>query len=273
VRAVARRVGILPSRRLGQHFLVDRGVLESLVAALAPAQEEVVIEIGCGIGTLTGELAAHAHRVIALDLDPACVEATRLTQRGRDNVEVVEADARSLVPRSLGVEGAWAAAGNLPYRLTGAILSRVFERDDPPRVAAFLVQREVAARLAAGSGSWSLATVAIRSLAGVERVRDVPPGAFEPPPAVHSSVIRMHPRRDLDLVSRAAVLRLARLVFQQRRKTLRHGLAHALGGDAVAAAGLLQRVSIDATRRPGTLALDEWDRLARAVAELRGGLR
>lgn len=270
VRAVTRRVGLLQRRRLGQHFLVDRSVLECIVEQLGAGTDDVVVEIGCGIGTLTGELAAAARRVVAIDVDPACVRATRLTQRRRANVAVVEADASRFEPRALGVADPWLAAGNLPYQLTGPILNRLFDRADPPRCGVFLVQREVAARLAAPAGGWSLSTVAIRSLAEVERIRDVAPGSFEPPPAVHSGVIRMRPRRALDAGARTAIIALARLVFQQRRKTLRHGVAHALAGDAATAARVLDRASIDPGRRPGTLALDEWDRLARAVAELTG---
>jgi 16S rRNA (adenine1518-N6/adenine1519-N6)-dimethyltransferase len=268
VHAVARRAGLWQSKGLGQHFLVDREVLDFIVAALAPHPGTDVLEVGCGIGTLTGELAARAARVVALDVDPACVAATRMTQRERANVEVVQADARRVAPRLLGLTASWIAAGNLPYRLTGAILSALFERADAPARGVFLVQREVAARLTAEAGGWSLATVALRSLASIERLRDVPPHAFEPPPAVHSSVIRMRPLAQLDLRARAAVIRLARPVFQQRRKTLRHGVANALRGDDVAALRALADASIDSGRRPGTLSLDEWDRLARAVSRL-----
>ncbi len=94
---------------------------------------------------------------------------------------------------ALGFTTGWLATGNLPYQLTGLVLMRLVEADDPPARAVVLVQREVAARLAAGPGDWSLATVAMRSLAEVERIRDVPPEAFDPPPAVHSSIIRIVP--------------------------------------------------------------------------------
>jgi 16S rRNA (adenine1518-N6/adenine1519-N6)-dimethyltransferase len=268
VHAVARRVGLLASKRRGQHFLIDRDVLDSLVGAFDFSGDEIVLEIGCGLGTLTGALAAAAGRVVAIDVDPACVNATLITQRRQANVEVFEADARFLDLPALGLQQPWCAAGNLPYRLTGAILSHLFERANPPRVGVFLVQREVAHRMCADAGGWSLATVALRSLARIERLRDVGPESFDPPPAVHSSVVRLHPLEGVDMSGRAEVLRLARRVFQQRRKTLRHGVTHALGGDGAGAARALEAGAIDPQRRPGTLSLDEWDRLARAVATL-----
>lgn len=273
VRAVARRAGLRPSRRLGQHFLVDRDVLDAIVDALAPGPADAVLEIGCGIGTLTGALAGRAGRVVAIDVDPRCVDAARITQRHRGNVTVLQADALTVDPQEVGLPQPWLAAGNLPYQLTGPILSRLFEHPAPPAAGVFLVQREVAARLSAGDGEWSLATVALRSIAEVERVRDVPPAAFEPPPSVHSSVIRLRPRRDLTPAERDAVIGIAGPVFQQRRKTLRHGVANALGGDLTAAGAVLDGAGIDAGRRPGTLDLDEWRRLARAVAQVRRGSR
>jgi 16S rRNA (adenine1518-N6/adenine1519-N6)-dimethyltransferase len=265
VRAVARRVGLHTSRRLGQHFLIDRTVLETIVAELAPAQDSTVLEIGCGIGTLTGELADAAGKVIALDVDPACVRATQITQRHRTNVQVVRADARQLDPAEFGITAPWLAAGNLPYRLTGTLLGHLFELTTPPARGVFLVQREVAARLSAGPGDWSVATLALRSIATVTRVRDVPPEAFDPAPAVHSSVIRLEPVSGSLGEERRQMLALARVVFQQRRKTLRHGVAHAMGGDAAAAVEALLHARIDPGLRPGTLGLDEWQQLARAV--------
>ena len=271
VRAVARRVGLRPSKRLGQHFLVDAGVLRTIVGALEPASGDHVLEIGCGVGTLTAALAASGAAVLAVDVDARCVTAARITQRHCDNVEVLQADALDVDPQSHGFSTDWLAAGNLPYHLTGALLSHLFELALPPRRGVFLVQREVAARLSAVDGEWSLATVAMRTIADVERLVDVAPAAFEPPPAVHSSVIRLTPRAELTPAERRAVIDLAKPVFQQRRKTLRHGLANALGGDTAAASDALAAAGVQPGRRPGTLGLDEWRQLARAVAQLRQG--
>lgn len=271
VRAVARRVGLHPSKRLGQHFLVDAGVLSTIVDALGPAAGDHVLEIGCGVGTLTAALAESGAGVLAVDVDERCVVATRITQRHRGNVEVLHADALDIDPQSQGFGTEWLAAGNLPYQLTGPLLSHVFELAQPPRRGVFLVQREVAARLSAAGGEWSLATVALRTIADVERIVDVAPAAFEPPPAVHSSVIRLSPRAAMTPAERRAVIDLAKPVFQQRRKTLRHGLANALGGDTTRANEALDAAGVHPGRRPGTLDLDEWRQLACAVAQLRQG--
>ena len=267
--AVARRVGLRRDTSLGQHFLVDRDVLDAIVDALDPGPDSEVLEIGCGLGTLTGGLAARARRVVAIDIDPACVAGTEITQRANANVTVLEADARVVDPTALGFTAGWLATGNLPYQLTGLVLMRLVEAAEPPARAVVLVQREVAARLAAGPGDWSLATVAIRSLAEVERIRDVPPSAFDPPPAVHSSIIRIVPSTKADPAIRRSMLALAKPLFQSRRKTLRNGVSRALGGDLAGAGVALADAGIDPGRRPGTLRLDEWELLARAVAEVK----
>jgi 16S rRNA (adenine1518-N6/adenine1519-N6)-dimethyltransferase len=267
--AVARRVGLRRDTSLGQHFLVDRDVLDAIVDALDPGPDSEVLEIGCGLGTLTGALAARVRRVVAIDIDPACVAGTEITQRAHANVTVLEADARVVDPAALGFTTGWLATGNLPYQLTGLVLMRLVEAELPPARAVVLVQREVAARLAAGPGDWSLATVAMRSLADVERIRDVPPSAFDPPPAVHSSIIRIVPAPRPDPAVRASMLALAKPLFQSRRKTLRNGVSRALGGDLTGAGVALAGAGIDPGRRPGTLRLDEWELLARAVAEVR----
>ncbi len=263
VTELARRAGLVAKRRLGQRFLVDRTALERIVEALAPGPGDTVWEIGPGMGVLTLELAARAGRVVAVELDPACVRAARSALRGAANVTLVHADARAVEPGGLDLPEPFLAAGNLPYNLTGALLSHLFEAARPPRRGVFLVQREVARRLAAPPGGWSLATVAIRSLASVEVVADVPPSSFLPPPAVVSSIIRLRPARQMPDLERNEVLRLARSAFQLRRKTLRHGLARALGAGPEAATDVLRRSGVDPGRRPETLDLDEWRELAR----------
>ncbi len=265
VLSLARRSGLVAKRRLGQHFLVDGEAVAAIAESLGVGSGDTVWEIGSGMGVLTAQLARRAARVVAVELDRACLRASRQALRGIDNVELVEADAMSVDADGLHLAEPYLAAGNLPYNLTGALLSHVFEAQRPPRRAVFLVQREVAARLAAAPGGWSLATVAIRSIASVERLWDLPAQSFLPPPAVTSSVIRMEPQRPLEEPDRARVLSVARAAFQLRRKTLRHGLGRALGGDTVTAVELLQGCGISPERRPETLDLEEWRCLATAA--------
>lgn len=265
-RAVARRAGLSLKRRYGQHLLVDRDVLMAIVDSLDCQSTDEVYEVGTGIGTLTVELSARARRVIGVELDEACVRAMRITLAGRDNVRVVLGDALRYNASDFGLGPGYLVAGNIPYTITGALISHLLESAQPPLRAVILVQREVAARLCAPSGDWSLATVAVRSLARVERLGDVAPASFDPPPAVHSTILRLLPEPQLPEGERAAVIALARSLFQQRRKMLRSGVTSALG-DETRARAALAAAGIDPRRRPGTLELEEWRRLAQAAAD------
>ncbi|HET9051381.1 MAG TPA: 16S rRNA (adenine(1518)-N(6)/adenine(1519)-N(6))-dimethyltransferase RsmA [Candidatus Dormibacteraeota bacterium] len=270
--ATARRAGVALRHDLGQHLLVDRRVLDTILDALDIGPSDGVLEVGPGIGTLTVELAARARRVVAVELDPACARATRRSLAaagGRASVEVVEGDALGFDPGAAGLDDGWLAAGNIPYSITGALLEHILGAPVPPRRAVFLVQREVARRLAAPSGDWSLATVVVRTLATAERLDDVPPAAFAPPPRVWSSVLRLSPARTFAADERQRVVDVARACFQLRRKVLRHGVARACGGDEAAASAALSEAGIDTRRRPGELDLDEWRRLAAAVSGAR----
>jgi 16S rRNA (adenine1518-N6/adenine1519-N6)-dimethyltransferase len=266
--AAARRAGLRLEHRLGQHLLVDRDALDAIVAAVDCGPDDEVLEVGPGVGTMTVELAARARRVVAVELDPAGVRATRASVAaagGPALVEVIHGDALATDIAALDLPDGWIAAGNIPYTITGALLEHVLTADPRPKRAVFLVQREVAARLAAPAGDWSLATVAVRTVASAERLRDVPPQSFAPPPRVWSSVLRLTPTAPLDPAERQRVLDVARACFQLRRKVLRHGVTRACGGDARAAAAALERAGIDPGRRPGELDLEEWRRLAAGV--------
>ena len=194
---------------------------------------------------------------MAIDIDPACVAGTEITQRANANVSVLEMPmpALSIPPRSASPRDG-SPPGNLPYQLTGLVLMRLVEAAEPPARAVVLVQREVAARLAAEPGDWSLATVAIRSLAEVERhprraaerVRPAARGALVDHPD------RSRRRRQIRR-SAGAVLALAKPLFQSRRKTLAQRRERGRSAATLAGAGVaLADAGIDPGRRPGTLA-------------------
>ncbi len=261
-RAVARRFGISPSREMGQNFLVDRQVRDAIAATAGPAEE--VLEIGPGLGALTQGLLEREVKVVGVELDPRCVSALGLLRSRYPGLRVVEADILRVVPSQLGLE-APTVLGNLPYQITGALLPWILAWDPPPVVCHLLVQREVGHRLAAARGDWSLSTLVLRVIADVEIEFDVPPSSFWPSPRVHSSLITLRPRPEADPQLSDQLARLARPMFQARRKQLHHGLALSMGSTPGEAMALLRSIEIDPVRRPGSLDLEEWRRLVAAV--------
>ncbi len=257
-RAVARRFGLSPSRALSQSFLVDPGVRDE-IAARAPAGAPV-LEIGPGLGALTQGLLGRGLEVVAVEIDRRCVAALRLL-RAEPRLQVVEADALLVEPARLGLAAGFTVMGNLPYGITGALLPRILQWRPGPGQCHLLVQREVAQRLAAASGGWSLSTLAVRLRAEVRWQFDVPPSAFWPQPRVHSSLLTLAPHPGVDAEQERRLLELARVVFQARRKQLHHGVARALGLSPAEAQAWLRELGLDPRRRPGSLDLAEWQLL------------
>jgi 16S rRNA (adenine1518-N6/adenine1519-N6)-dimethyltransferase len=216
-------------RRLGQHFLARPSTLDRIAAAACPRHEPCVIEIGPGRGALTAPLLERAARVVAIEVDPVLVLYLRRKFAGAvaaGRLTLVEAD---VLQTDLAAWGPAPVAGNLPYYITSPILERLFASAAWTR-AVFLVQAEVASRLAAepGSRDYGYLTVLAQVHARVERLFEVPRAAFRPPPKVDSAVVKLEPRdaaADFGIRDRAAFLRFAGACFRHKRKTLRNNLA------------------------------------------------
>jgi len=219
---------------LGQHFLTNRHLIGRIIAVIDPHPDELIIEVGPGRGALTFPLAAGCGRLIALEKDAGLIPA--LLADKPDNVvileqDVLEADFSGLVH---GQPGPWAAlkiAGNLPYSISSPFLFKLLDEPDPPARGVFLLQKEVAERVAAGPGSKKRAPMSV--LFDLDyRVRlefTLPPGAFSPPPRVHSALVSLDKRAaPLSAVGdRRGFRRLLRAAFAERRKTLANNLKKA----------------------------------------------
>jgi 16S rRNA (adenine1518-N6/adenine1519-N6)-dimethyltransferase len=212
-------------QRLGQHFLIKGSILERIAAAACPHPEPLVVEIGPGRGALTQKLLTRAARVIAVELDPYLADYLR----SRYSAEVVHADVLST---DLAQWGRPVIAGNLPYYITSPIIEKVLRLDFIRAV--FLVQKEVADRLAAAPGSrdYGFLTVQTAVFSHARKLFEVKPSAFHPPPKVDSAVVLLEPRPPV-VADSEAFLRFAGLCFRHKRKTIRNNLAETYGKDLV----------------------------------------
>lgn len=216
-------------RRFGQHFLARKSVLDQIADAACSTDSSFVIEIGPGRGALTLALLERVQRVIAIEVDPVLVHYLR--QKFADAIAaerfvLFEGD---VLTTDLSSWGAAPIVGNLPYYITSPILEKVFETGINWTQAVFLVQAEVAARLAANPGSrdYGYLSVLAQAQASVERLFEVPAAAFRPPPKVESAVVRLTPRDsagEFGITNVRAFLRFASVCFRQKRKTLRNNL-------------------------------------------------
>ena len=257
-------------KRFGQHFLEPAWVAR-LITAVAPASDETFIEIGPGRGALTAPLAEHAGKVIAVELDRDL--AATLAPRVQPNVRLVQANFLDVdLPQLLqGEHTPVRVVGNLPYNVASPILFRLLDTADEGRLlrdATLMVQREVADRIVAapGGGDYGALSIQVQLVADVERVLSLPPGAFRPPPKVHSAVVqlRFRPPR-VDVGSRDVFERVVRGLFLQRRKTLANALKPVAASFGHSSLDVLQKAGLDGGRRPETLSLEDIARLSQAV--------
>ena len=256
-------------KRFGQHFLEAPWVARVL-EAVAPHRGDIFLEIGPGPGALTIPLAACVARVTAVEVDRDL--AARLARRAPPNVHVVTADILKADLRGLLAVDAHAGrlrvVGNLPYNVSTPIILRLLEAargPDRPCDATLMVQREVADRLAAGpgGGAYGVLSVLTQVHADVTRLFDLPPGAFRPIPKVHSSLVRLAFRPERVPAGHLATFTtLVRSVFRQRRKVLANALKPFAEAAGLGVAAALDAAMLDGRRRPQTLQLMEWERLA-----------
>lgn len=272
-RELLNRYGLSPKKSLGQNFLVDPRAQERIVAAAEVRDTDVVVEIGAGLGALTARLAQVARKVIAIDRDAHLVPILRSELADRPNLEIVLGDALEfdLGEAARAAGQALVVVGNLPYVVTSPVLFATLEAAEGGQVvdrAIFMVQKEFAQRMLAppGSRTYGRLSVMVQQAASAEILFHVGAGAFLPPPAVTSTVIRLRPRaRPLAEVRDGALFeRVVREAFGARRKMLRRALEPGFGTRAAAA---LEVAGIAGTRRAEELAVADFARLANALTE------
>jgi 16S rRNA (adenine1518-N6/adenine1519-N6)-dimethyltransferase len=280
VRAALKAAGLRARHGLSQNFLADPEVLEAILAE-ATADEpggpagppERVLEIGPGLGVLTGGLLATGAQVTAVELDAGLAGVLR--ERFEPAIEtgqlrLVEGDA---LDQDLGhlLPEPYDVVANLPYHITSPILHALLGEAPRPRRLVLMVQREVAERIAAPPGRMSYLSVFVQYHARVRVAFVVPPTAFEPAPAVDSAVIVVEPYAVDDRLTpeeEDGLWRLVQAAFRERRKMLHNVLARQLPVDAGRVATALATAGIDPDRRPQTLAVGEWLALRETIGPL-----
>jgi 16S rRNA (adenine1518-N6/adenine1519-N6)-dimethyltransferase len=228
----------------------------------------LLLEIGAGTGELTAALLDRGHDVVAVEIEPRLV--THLAQRFAGKRCLVEqGDARIMDLGALVGGRPFSIAANLPYFAANPIIRHILEDGPSPHDIVVMVQREVAGRIVAEPGRLSLLGISVQVYASAERLFDVPPEAFDPPPKVWSTVIRLTPR-DTPLIPRERIPAFFDLVvktFRNPRKHLHNGLSRGVSLDRAQAHEALERCGIDPMRRPETLTIAEWMTLLDALEQ------
>ena len=261
--ALLRAYGLQPKKSLGQNFLIDPSGLDKVMQAAGLSPEDTVLEIGAGLGSLTVLLAQTVRRVIAVEIDRGLIAPLTEAVSEYDNVQIVEGDILKIPPEELSLGEAYLVVANIPYYISSAIIRRLLETQNRPARIVLTVQQEVAVRICAKDGKFSLLALSVQVF-GVPRIQArIAAGCFYPAPDVDSAVlsITLYPQPLIATEELDAFFRLARAGFSQKRKTLRNTLSAGLGLPAVQAESLLAAAGIDPRRRAETLSIAEWGRL------------
>ncbi|MDD5145447.1 MAG: 16S rRNA (adenine(1518)-N(6)/adenine(1519)-N(6))-dimethyltransferase RsmA [Candidatus Pacebacteria bacterium] len=263
-----------PEKKFGQNFLINKGAIEKLICAANLSKDDLVLEIGPGIGNLTQELAKRVGKVLAIEKDEKMIEILKETLADFGNVEVVQEDARKINLKSyIPNSKSYKVLANLPFYLTAPIIRKFLEVENPPDEMVFIIQKEVAQRICAKVPDMNLLAVSVQFYAKPEIISYISKKSFWPQPKVDSAIIRISrictnlPRigANLPQIDTDSFFKVVKAGFSQPRKQLVNNLSKGLDIDKEKAKSWLQKNNIDHSRRAETLTLSEWENLAKSV--------
>ena len=276
---VIQKHGFAFQKKFGQNFLIDAHVLDKIIAAAGVTADDMVLEIGPGIGTMTQYLAERARQVTAVEIDTNLIPILKETLSDYDNVTVINEDILKVDIKKLAEEynagKPIKVVANLPYYITTPIIMGLFESGVPIDNITVMVQKEVADRMQVGPGSkdYGALSLAVQYYAEPYIVANVPPNCFIPRPNVGSAVIRLtrHQTPPVEVKDRDLMFKLIRASFNQRRKTLLNGLNNSpelsFGKEQIAAA--IEQLGVPAAVRGEALTLEQFARLSDLLGESR----
>ncbi len=266
LRIAMRLAGISPNKGLGQHFLIDKDALMTVVAAAELQPDDTVLEIGPGLGVMTNLLTSSCKSVVAVEADRALAEL--LAKDAASNLDVRSEDILHFDLSQMGES--YKVVANLPYYLTSKIFRLLLENSNPPTVMSLLVQKEVAARVVAKPGQLSILALSVQYYAQARLVGVVERHKFWPAPKVDSAILqivrRPKPAFEADTTK---LFRLIKAGFSEKRKQLKNALAGGLNASVDMTGQLLVQAKLNPTARAQELSLNDWEKLYRAAEKQR----
>lgn len=275
---VLKKYNFVFQKKFGQNFLIDTHVLEKIVTSAGLTKDDLVLEIGPGIGSMTQYLCEHAREVIAVEIDTALIPILEDTLSDYDNVTVINQDILKVDINRLAMERnngrPIKVVANLPYYITTPIIMGLFESHVPIDNITVMVQKEVADRMQVGPGTkdYGALSLAVQYYAKPYIVANVPPNCFMPRPNVGSAVIRLttHEKTPVDVIDEKLMFKLIRASFNQRRKTLVNGLNNSpeihLSKELIAQA--IEELGVSPTIRGEALDLSQFAALSNIISRL-----
>lgn len=279
IQAIKERHNFQLSKSLGQNFITDKSVIERIVEGSDVTEEDLVIEIGPGIGVLTAEAAETAAKVVAIEIDKKLIPILGETLADYDNIRVINQDILKTdineIIREERESGSFTGGvkimGNLPYYITTPIIMGILEKGVGADSITIMMQKEVADRIKSSPGGkiYGAISVAVQYYCEVEQVASVPKEVFVPRPKVDSAVLKLTIRKErpVDLIDEKSFFACIKAGFGQRRKTLLNSLTGVNGLGKEDIKKVLENAGVDVARRAETLDITEFAAIANGVAE------
>ncbi len=273
VKEIQEKYGFNFSRNLGQNFLIDKNIIDKIIAGTEIGPQDTVLEIGPGMGVITAEAAAQAKKVIAVEVDKSLLPILAETLAGCDNVRIINEDILKLdIDKIIAEEtaggGEAKVIGNLPYYITTPIIMKLLEETTVKSIT-IMMQKEVADRIKAAPGSkiYGAISVAVQYYCQVEKIADVPKTVFIPQPQVDSVVLRLVRKEDpgVEVLDKGIFFACVKAGFGQRRKTLLNSLQTVRGTSKAMIEESLAAAGVEAGRRAETLSLEEFGKISNEV--------
>lgn len=257
---------ICPSKHLGQNFLVDKEAVKKIIGAADLNPEDVILEVGPGLGVLTQELAKKVKKVIGIEKDPKMTEILKETLKNCKNVEIVLGDILKIENWKLKIKN-YKVVGNLPFYLAAPVIRQFLEVENPPKEMVLVIQKEVGQRICAKPPDMSILAVSVQIYAKPEIISYISKKSFWPSPKVDSAIIQIMPLMNTDkkLINADLFFKVAKAGFSQPRKQLINNLSKELDLGKEKIQNWLLKNNIQPTQRAETLEVQDWINLTKTI--------
>ncbi len=255
------RYGLSPNKTYGQNFLMDETILEDMIDEAGVTNDDIVVEVGPGIGNLTERLLARAKTVVSIEKDPQFLPVLKALMKEHKNFSYYLSDILDMnLGEAFSKHGSYKVVANIPYYITGKIIQLFLRSETKPESMVLLMQKEVAQNLTAKPGSYNLLALSVQLFADVKLVQIVPAHKFYPAPKVDSAVVKveLYKKPKHKIKDEKKLFRILRACFSGKRKQLHNTLTNNLHLDKSAVEATLTKLDIPLTIRPQQLSIEQW---------------
>jgi len=266
IQKICFQYNIAPAKFKGQNFLIDKNIVKKIIEVAELKKEDIILEVGPGLGVLTGELVKQVKKVVAVELDKKISEFLKIEFIGQKNLRIVTDDILKINPLDFDLKNFnYKVVANLPYNITSVFLRKFLEPENKPSEIIVMIQKEVGERILAKPGKMNLLAVAVQFYSEPKILFNVSHNSFWPKPKVDSAVIRIKLKKELPNIDIKHFFQIVKIGFSAKRKQLQNNLANGLGLKNAKIREILINLGLNEKIRAQDLAMEDWVKLAKLL--------